>query len=87
MDWSQNPVVGQSGGAGRYFDLIAQTGGIFEQILKALQQNAIPVAGADRMTLNDQIEIQDLLALGDVMVLPEDDLQLAAVLKITIMRI
>ena len=33
------------------------------------------------MTLNDQIEIQDLLALGDVMMLPENDLQLAAVLK------
>ena len=33
------------------------------------------------MTLEDQIEIQDLLALGDVMMLPEDDLQLAAVLK------
>ena len=33
------------------------------------------------MTLEDQIEIQDLLALGDVMGLPEDDLQLAALLK------
>ena len=61
--------------------LLRKRGAFFEQILKALQQNAIPVAGADRMTLDDQIEIQDLLALGDVMMLPEDDLQLAAVLK------
>ena len=61
--------------------LLRKRGAFFEQILRALQQNAIPVAGADRMTLEDQIEIQDLLALGDVMMLPEDDLQLAAVLK------
>ena len=68
-------------GPGDILILLRKRGAFFEQILKALQQNAIPVAGADRMTLEDQIEIQDLLALGDVMMLPEDDLQLAAVLK------
>ena len=72
---------GRAVGPGDILILLRKRGAFFEQILKALQQNAIPVAGADRMTLNDQIEIQDLLALGDVMVLPEDDLQLAAVLK------
>jgi len=72
---------GKAVGPGDILILLRKRGAFFEQILKALQQNAIPVAGADRMTLNDQIEIQDLLALGDVMVLPEDDLQLAAVLK------
>jgi len=41
----------------------------------------IPVAGADRIKLNNQIEILDLLALGDVCLLPQNDLQLAAVLK------
>ena len=41
----------------------------------------VQVAGADRMQLAEQIEIQDLLALGDVVHLPVDDLQLAAVLK------
>jgi len=68
-------------GAGDILILVRKRGVFFEQILKALQQYDIPVAGADRMTLEDQIEIQDLLALGDVMMLPEDDLQLAAVLK------
>ena len=33
------------------------------------------------MQLAEQIEIQDLLALGDVMHLADDNLQLAAVLK------
>ncbi len=72
---------GKAVGPGDILILLRKRGTFFEQILKALQQNAIPVAGTDRMTLNDQIEIQDLLALGDVMMLPEDDLQLAAVLK------
>jgi len=72
---------GKAVGPGDILILLRKRGAFFEQILKALQQNAIPVAGADRMTLDDQIEIQDLLALGDVMLLPEDDLQLAAVLK------
>ena len=72
---------GKAVGPGDILILLRKRGTFFEQILKALQHHAIPVAGADRMTLEDQIEIQDLLALGDVMMLPEDDLQLAAVLK------
>lgn len=46
--------------------------------LKALE---IPVAGSDRIQLSAQIAIQDLMALGDFLVLPEDDLALATVLK------
>ena len=53
----------------------------FKLLLAALQRAGLPVAGADRMKLQDQIEIMDLLALGDVMLLPDDDLQLATVLK------
>lgn len=41
----------------------------------------IPVAGADRLKLADHIAVKDLAALGRVMLLPEDDLSLAAVLK------
>ncbi len=41
----------------------------------------IPVAGADRLRLTDHIAVQDLLALGHFVVLPEDDLSLAALLK------
>ena len=53
----------------------------YQLLLAALQRAGLPVAGADRMTLCDQIEIMDLLALGDVALLPDDDLQLATVLK------
>ena len=67
--------------AGDVMVLLRSRGRYHRLLLAALQQAGIPVAGADRMKLEDQIEIQDLLALGDIMLLPEDDLQLASVLK------
>ena len=68
-------------GAGDILILLRKRGRFFELLLSALQTENVQVAGADRMQLTEQIEIQDLLALGDVMHLAEDDLQLAAVLK------
>lgn len=50
-------------------------------MVQALKARAIPVAGADRMRLTEQIAVQDLLSLGDFLTLPEDDLALAEVLK------
>lgn len=46
-----------------------------------LKQRGIPVAGADRLMLADQIAVQDLVALCEVIALPENDLALASVLK------
>lgn len=50
-------------------------------MVQALKARGIPVAGADRMRLTDQIAVEDLLSLGDFLTLPEDDLALAEVLK------
>ncbi|MGI9525211.1 MAG: double-strand break repair helicase AddA [Hyphomicrobiaceae bacterium] len=50
-------------------------------MVRALKARDIPVAGADRMALTEQIAVQDLMALGDFLILPEDDLSLAVVLK------
>ncbi len=50
-------------------------------MVAALKRRNIRVAGADRMLLIDQIAAQDLMALGDFLTLPEDDLALATVLK------
>src|SRR5207248_4157074 len=41
----------------------------------------VPVAGADRLRLTEQLAVQDLLALGRFLLFPEDDLTLATVLK------
>jgi ATP-dependent helicase/nuclease subunit A len=50
-------------------------------MISALKARGIRVAGADRLILTDQIAVQDLMALGDFLCLPEDDLALASVLK------
>ena len=52
-----------------------------EAINRALKTKGVPIAGADRIKLTEHIAVMDLLALGRVMLLPEDDLSLAAVLK------
>jgi ATP-dependent helicase/nuclease subunit A len=55
-------------------------------MVAALKRRHIAVAGSDRSTLTDQIAVQDLMALGDFLILPEDDLALANVLKGPIFR-
>jgi ATP-dependent helicase/nuclease subunit A len=51
------------------------------ELLRALKARRIPVAGADRLILTEQLAVQDLVALGRFLLLPEDDLTLATVLK------
>ncbi|HEX3883320.1 MAG TPA: double-strand break repair helicase AddA [Stellaceae bacterium] len=50
-------------------------------LLRALKRLDVPVAGADRLQLTEQLAVQDLVALGNFLLLPEDDLTLATVLK------
>jgi ATP-dependent helicase/nuclease subunit A len=50
-------------------------------LVRALKQVNVPVAGVDRILLTDQLAVQDMMALGQFLLLPEDDLTLAAVLK------
>ncbi len=50
-------------------------------LLRALKQRNVPVAGADRLTLAAEMAVRDLIALGHFLLLPEDDLTLATVLK------
>ncbi len=61
--------------------LVRQRGVLFESIIRALKAAEIPVAGADRLVLTEHIAAMDLIALADALLLPEDDLALAAVLK------
>jgi len=52
-----------------------------DQLVSALKIRHVAVAGVDRMILSDQLPVMDLMALGDFLLLPEDDLTLAVVLK------
>lgn len=53
----------------------------FNSLVRALKERNIPVSGIDRMVLNEQIAVQDLLAAAQFALLPEDDLTLACLLK------
>ena len=72
---------GKGGKPGDVLILVRQRGGLFEQIIRALKEAGAPVAGADRMVLTEHIAIMDLIALADALLLPQDDLALASVLK------
>jgi len=49
--------------------------------VKSLKERGVEVAGVDRMHLADQLAIEDMVALANFLLLPEDDLNLACVLK------
>jgi ATP-dependent helicase/nuclease subunit A len=50
-------------------------------MIRELKRLGVPVAGADRMLLTEQLAVQDLIALADFLLMPDDDLTLAVVLK------
>jgi ATP-dependent helicase/nuclease subunit A len=61
--------------------LVRTRGPFFDAVIRALKQNRVPVAGADRLELVEHIAVLDLVAAGRAALLPEDDLNLASVLK------
>lgn len=54
---------------------------LVSRIVRALKKKNVPVSGADRMVLGEQLAIQDLRALAAFSLCPSDDLTLACVLK------
>ena len=50
-------------------------------LVRALKLADIPVAGVDRLKLTEHIGVQDLMALARFVLLPEDDLNFAGLLK------
>jgi ATP-dependent helicase/nuclease subunit A len=61
--------------------LVRRRNAFVGDLIRALKQRDVPVAGADRLVMTEQLAVQDLLALGRFLLLPEDDLTLATVLK------
>lgn len=55
--------------------------GFIETLISELKEAKIEVCGIDRMILTDQLVTQDLMALGQFLLLPEDDLNFACLLK------
>ena len=51
------------------------------EVIRQLKLRRVPVAGADRVRLTEQIAVMDLIALGRFVLQREDDLNLAALLR------
>jgi ATP-dependent helicase/nuclease subunit A len=75
------PARGRKVRAGDILILVRRRDPFTTPMIRELKRLGINVAGADRMKLMGQLAVQDLVALADVLLMPEDDLALAVVLK------
>ncbi len=66
---------------GDFLILVRRRKRLFHQIIRACKAQGLEIAGADRMTLGEELAVQDLIALLKFLALPEDDLSLAVVLR------
>jgi ATP-dependent helicase/nuclease subunit A len=67
--------------AGDILVLVRRRNAFVVELIRALKELNVAVAGADRMRLTEQLAVEDLIALGNFLLLPEDELTLATVLK------
>ena len=67
--------------AGDILILFRTRSALFDILISELRKAGIPVAGADRLKLSENIAILDMMALVQFVLLPEDDYSLACVLK------
>lgn len=67
--------------AGDILVLVRSRGAFVKYLMRALKAHNIPVSGADRMIVKDELPVMDILAAMQFALLPDDDLTLATVLK------
>ncbi len=61
--------------------LVQKRTNLIDALVRELKRQEIPVAGVDRITLTEQVAVMDLLALARALLLPQDDLTFACLLK------
>ncbi|MGN7678810.1 MAG: UvrD-helicase domain-containing protein [Anaplasma sp.] len=67
--------------AGDILILVRHRSSFVDHMIHELKQAGIPVAGRDRFNIMDYIAVQDLVNLGEFLLLQENDVALAALLK------
>ena len=67
--------------AGHFMVLVRRRNEFVNALVRALKREGIEVAGVDRLNLGEELAIQDLLAAARFVLLPQDDLNLACLLK------
>jgi ATP-dependent helicase/nuclease subunit A len=60
--------------------LVRRRNAFARALVRALKTRGVPVAGLDRLVLTEQPAVQDLMALADALLLPQDDLTFACLL-------
>ena len=73
--------------AGDFLILVQRRNQFVNELVRFLKEYRIPVAGVDRLALTNYIAVQDLLGLAKFTLLPEDDLNLAEILKSPLLRL
>lgn len=66
---------------GHFMVLVRRRNAFVNALVRALKREQLEVAGVDRLDLIEELAIQDLLALARFVLLPQDDLNLACLLK------
>ncbi|MSO98392.1 MAG: double-strand break repair helicase AddA [Rhodospirillaceae bacterium] len=79
------PARGRPIQAGDIMVLVRRRTSFVDELVRQLKALDIPVAGVDRMILPQQLAVMDLIALGQFLLLPSDDLTLATILKSPLM--
>ena len=67
--------------AGHFMVLVRRRNAFVNALVRELKREQIEVAGVDRLNLGEELAIQDLLAMARFVLLPQDDLNLACLLK------
>jgi ATP-dependent helicase/nuclease subunit A len=75
------PARGRVVEPGDILILVKSRNSFFEAMIRALWNEHVPVAGADRLKLGENIAVLDLMALAQFALMPEDDHALACLLK------
>ena len=71
--------------AGDLLILVQKRGPLFRAIIAELKRMGLPLAGADRIKIADELAVKDILSMLRFTSLPEDDLSLAEVLRSPLM--
>ncbi len=67
--------------AGDVLILVQRRSALFDNIIRCCKKLNLPIAGADRLKVNAELAVKDLLSLLSFLTLPEDDLSLATALR------
>ena len=61
--------------------LVQKRASFVDEFVRACKEIGVNISGADKLKLSDQIVVHDLISLGKFLLLPNDDLSLAEILK------